>query len=242
MLTFDLKIAAASDAYLRATMTKREEILGRAIFEVFPDNPDDPTATGVRNLTASLERVVRNRAWDAMAVQKYDIRRPDAEGGAFEERFWSPVNSPVFGADNEIAYIIHRVEDVTEFVRLKQRGIEQERLTQELRIRAEQMEGEIFLAQELQDVNRQLRQANEFMKALLENVQDGIVACNAEGVLTLFNRATREFHGLPEEPIPADQWPDRYDLYRADGKTPMTKDEIPLYRCSRANAFAASRW
>ncbi len=48
-----------------------------------------------------------------MAVQKYDIRRPDAESGGFEERFWSPLNSPVFGSEGELAYITHRVEDVT---------------------------------------------------------------------------------------------------------------------------------
>src|ERR1700758_5179262 len=70
-LTPDLTIVAVSDAYVRATMTKREEILGRGLFEVFPDNPDDPNATGVSNLRASLERVLRDRAPDAMAVQKY---------------------------------------------------------------------------------------------------------------------------------------------------------------------------
>src|SRR5207245_5147864 len=68
VLTPDFKIIAVSDAYLRATMTKREEILGRGIFDVFPGNPKDPTATGARNLSASLERVLRNRAADAMAV------------------------------------------------------------------------------------------------------------------------------------------------------------------------------
>ena len=50
VLAPDLRIVAASDAYLRATMTHREDILGRGLFEVFPDNPDDPAATGVRNL------------------------------------------------------------------------------------------------------------------------------------------------------------------------------------------------
>src|SRR6185295_6386554 len=92
----DLTIVAVSDAYLRATMTERAAILGRGLFDVFPDNPDDPGATGVRNLRASLDRVRQNRIPDAMAVQKYDIRRPESEGGGFEERFWSPVNSPVF--------------------------------------------------------------------------------------------------------------------------------------------------
>src|SRR5204862_7314942 len=52
-------IVAVSDAYLRATLTKREEILGRGIFEVFPDNPNDPSASGVRNLRTSLGRVLQ---------------------------------------------------------------------------------------------------------------------------------------------------------------------------------------
>ena len=83
VLSPDLTIVAASDAYLRATMTRRDEITGRALFEVFPDNPSDPTATGTRNLRASLDRVLRDRVPDAMPLQKYDIRRPATEGGGF---------------------------------------------------------------------------------------------------------------------------------------------------------------
>lgn len=161
VLTTGFKIVAVSDAYLRATMTVREAILGRDIFEVFPDNPADPAATGTRNLRASLERVLKSRMPDIMAVQKYDIRRPEEEGGAFEERYWSPVNSPVLDGE-EVAYIIHRVEDVTDFIRLKEQRVEQNKLTEELRSRAEQMEAEIYQrAQQLQEVNRQLRAANE---------------------------------------------------------------------------------
>src|SRR5438552_1062570 len=118
----DLTIVAVSDAYLNATMTKREPIMGRHLFDVFPDNPDDPSATGVQNLRASLGRVLKDRRGDAMALQKYDIRRPAEEGGGFEERYWSPFNSPVFDDAGDLAYIIHRVEDVTDFVRLQQRG------------------------------------------------------------------------------------------------------------------------
>ena len=157
----DFSIVAASDAYLAATMTRREAILGRGIFDVFPDNPDDPTATGVKNLKASLEYVLTKRAPHTMAVQKYDIRRPETEGGGFEERYWSPMNSPVYGVDGELAYIIHRVEDVTEFVHLKQRGIEEQRLARELGLRAEQMEAELYLrAQEVQEANTKLQIAN----------------------------------------------------------------------------------
>lgn len=158
VLTPELTIVAASDAYLRATMTKREAILGRHLFDVFPDNPNDPGATGVSNLRTSLERALQNRAPDAMAVQKYDIRRPDSEGGGFEERYWSPVNSPVFGKQGEVAYLIHRVEDVTEFIRAKRAGSVQDRVTKELRARAAEMEVEIIhRAQQLQEVNTRLR-------------------------------------------------------------------------------------
>src|SRR5688572_4108574 len=83
----DFTIVAVSDAYLRATMTQREQIVGRPLFEVFPDNPDDPATEGMRNLRASLNQVLHHHRPDAMPVQKYDIRRPEAEGGGFEERF-----------------------------------------------------------------------------------------------------------------------------------------------------------
>jgi len=144
VLTPDLTIVGVSEAYLRATMTERGKIVGRWLFEVFPDNPDDPAADGVRNLRASLRRVIELGKPDAMAVQKYDIRRPESEGGEFEERFWSPVNTPVFAADGSLTYIIHRVEDVTDFVRLRARG--------------DEMEAEVFRrAQQIQAINEELR-------------------------------------------------------------------------------------
>ena len=162
VLTPDLTIVAVSEAYLSATMTRREAILGRGIFDVFPDNPDDPSATGTSNLRTSLERVIREGVTDTMAVQKYDIRRPESEGGGFEERHWSPVNTPVFDADHRLQYVIHRVEDVTEFVRLSQTRSEQEKLNQALQSRAGQMEAEIYQrAQQIQQTNQRLRDANE---------------------------------------------------------------------------------
>ncbi|MGP1382156.1 MAG: PAS domain S-box protein [Thainema sp.] len=75
-----------------------------------------------------------------------------------------------------------------------------------------------------------LQHEQEMLKVLLDNVQTGIVACNAQGILTLFNQVAREFHGLPEQPLPPEQWAEYYDLYRADGKTRMSQHEIPLFR------------
>jgi PAS domain-containing protein len=118
VLNPQLKIVAASNDYLGATMTTRESILGREIFEVFPANPRDPSASEVlRNLNQSLSKVLRDRVPDVMPIVKYDLRRLKADGGGFEERYWSPINSPVLGKDRQILYIISRIEDVTEFVR-----------------------------------------------------------------------------------------------------------------------------
>ena len=74
VLAPDLRIVAVSNSYARATKTVREQIIGRLLFEVFPDNPNDPNASGVRNLRASLERVLQNKIPDTMAVQKYDMQ------------------------------------------------------------------------------------------------------------------------------------------------------------------------
>lgn len=171
VLTPEFVIVAASNGYLRSTMTVREQIVGQHLFQVFPDNPSDTSATGVSNLRVSLERVLRDKTPDAMAVQKYDIRQPESQGGGFEERYWSPINSPVLDTGGDVLYIIHRVEDVTEFLRLKKAGSEQTRLTDELRNQAEEMEAEIYRrAQHIQAVNGQLRKELDARKRAEQEV------------------------------------------------------------------------
>lgn len=79
-------------------------------------------------------------------------------------------------------------------------------------------------------IETELDKEKNFLKTLLDNLSDGIVACDEQGILTLFNRATKEFHGLPQEFIPASEWAEHYNLFFADGKTPMETEDIPLFR------------
>lgn len=69
-----------------------------------------------------------------------------------------------------------------------------------------------------------------FLNSVLENLSEGVVACDETGRLILFNRSTRQFHGVDDAPVPPEQWAERYSIYRADGQTLMDKSEIPLYR------------
>ena len=108
-------IVAVSDAYLAATLTVRDAIVGRPLFEVFPDPPGDPAATGTANLDASLRRAIASGAPDRMLVQRYPIQRPD---GSWEERSWRPHTTPLHDADGAVRYLLHQVEDVTELQHL----------------------------------------------------------------------------------------------------------------------------
>ena len=164
----DLTIHSVNDSYASATMTKREEIIGRLLFDVFPDNPEDSTADGVSNLRSSLSYVLKNKSSHTMAVQKYDIRRPD---GTFEERYWSPFNKAVLNLKNEVVYIIHRVEDVTDFVRLQKEQKLNDILTDDLRSRTREMEIDLVKrSHEIQKLNAELEQrVNERTEELVNS-------------------------------------------------------------------------
>jgi PAS domain S-box-containing protein len=75
-----------------------------------------------------------------------------------------------------------------------------------------------------------LHREQEFLKAVLESVQAGIVACDAEGTLTLFNQFSRDLHGRSVEPLSPDRWAEEYGLFLSDGRTPMPTERIPLFR------------
>lgn len=76
----------------------------------------------------------------------------------------------------------------------------------------------------------ELDYGQQFLAAVLDNLSNGIVACDSQGVLTLTNRATQEIHQRPFRRMPAEQWADYYHLYRTDGITPLERDANPLYQ------------
>ncbi|WP_295768988.1 PAS domain-containing sensor histidine kinase [uncultured Mucilaginibacter sp.] len=111
-------IVEISEAYNEATYTRREDILGKGIFEVFPNVPGDELADGEQNLTASFNNVIATHQNHEMLVQRYPVRIPGSD--VFVERFWLTINKPVI-IDGQLHYIIHSITDVTESKLLKSR-------------------------------------------------------------------------------------------------------------------------
>ncbi|KAB1145346.1 SpoIIE family protein phosphatase [Streptomyces luteolifulvus] len=151
LLTPDLVYADANEEFLRVAGRRREQVVGRFLFDVFPDNPNDSGATGMRHLEASLQRVLATGERDTMALQRYDVEDADRPG-EWEERYWSPVNAPVHGPDGKVVLVVHRVEEVTELIRARGGPSGS---------RARVLEAELYTrARELQDLNDRLRQAH----------------------------------------------------------------------------------
>ncbi|MBY8338658.1 SpoIIE family protein phosphatase [Streptomyces spinosirectus] len=151
LLTPELVYADANAEFLRMSGRTREEVVGRYVFDVFPENPDDSAPSGMRNLAASLKRVLETGERDTMALQRYDVEDP-RRPGEWTERYWSPVNAPVRGPDGEVVLVVHRVEEVTELI--KARGAP-------TGSRARGLEAELYTrARELQDLNERLREAH----------------------------------------------------------------------------------
>jgi signal transduction histidine kinase len=162
VLDIHLKIVGVTDAYLAATLTKRESILYKDIFNVFPDNPADKTADGVHNLRSSLQKVLQLKAPDRMPIQKYDIRRSENE---FEERYWSPYNVPLLDESGNVNYIIHTVEDITSLLKAKRLEAIQKDENISLSNLNKSMSIEIYeRIRQLDKANLELKDVNEALK------------------------------------------------------------------------------
>jgi PAS domain S-box-containing protein len=86
---------------------------------------------------------------------------------------------------------------------------------------------------ELQRRNEELERSQSFLSTVLNNVEDGIVACDHDGRLMLFNDAAKKFHGIDMHDVPPEAWEAAYDLYDEDGETLLEPDNFPLRRAFR---------
>ena len=156
LLTPDLVIVSANQARLDGTATTLADTVGRHLFDVFPMNPDDPGADGIANLGASLAQARDTRRPVTMPIQKYDIPMPD---GTYEERFWAPRNVPVLDAEGRVVLLLHRADDVTDYITDRDAARREAARGQD---RVEQVESDLFArTRELERTNAELRASVE---------------------------------------------------------------------------------
>ena len=193
------------------------------------DNPGD--ARLIRELlreagSASLHLEHRDRLSTGLArfaeggidAVLLDLSLPDSQGLETLSTMHSrAVGAPILvltGLDNEtmgLEAVQHGAQDY-----LVKGQIDGQLLVRSIRYAIERKQSEQVLQRE-----------QEFLRAVLANVSSTIVACDADGVLTIFDRVTGQFQRYP---VPPEEWARHYGLYLADGKTPMRKEDVPLFK------------
>lgn len=106
-------IVACTDAYLKDTQRTREQLIGKPVFEAFPDVDNASIEKNGRTLKESFEYVLTHKVADEMGVHRYSITKPVHLGGEFETRYWRTVNHPLLDENQNVEYIRHIVQDVT---------------------------------------------------------------------------------------------------------------------------------
>ncbi|PSJ39615.1 PAS domain S-box protein [Allosphingosinicella deserti] len=181
-------IIAANDARLEVTGTTREATVGRRLFDVFPDDPDDPAADGARNLAASLERVVATGAADIMPIQRYAVKDAD---GTFVERWWSPINTPVLAPDGRLTAVMHQVADITDIIKLRGEAAASETLARDRQ----------SIIDRLRIAGADLLVMSARKDEILESISDAFYAVDREWRFTYVNRKAEEMWGRAREAL-----------------------------------------
>jgi hypothetical protein len=112
-------ILAQNAEHARATLSEGKNVVGQYLFAAFPDNPNHSAADGISNVRASLLKVLKTRAADAMPLIRYDVKPAI---GPYQTRWWQITNTPILGDDGYVRWIINRADDVTELVELRNRA------------------------------------------------------------------------------------------------------------------------
>lgn len=127
------------------------------------------------------------------------------------------------------AYMDLRNEEQETYVKkLQEQKEELEAVNEELRASSDELQSTNEKLQEeillRASAEKALEKEHILLKAVLNNISDGIVACDENGILSFFNNANREFHGLSEASLPPEKWASHYKLLHPDGKTPLKQE------------------
>jgi signal transduction histidine kinase len=184
---------------------------------------------------------------DARRSPEY-VDNPWVDGRRANVRFYASlplINPDGFALGTLCLFdVVERSLEPEQMARLEDLGValvglferrRQARRNAELAVEAETQRAQWSLAA------RELEARTELTRAVLETVDVAIVAAGPDGHLTMFNRAATEWHGLPvDATLDPEEQAQHYDLFEADGTTPLAPHRVPLLRALRDGEVAAA--
>ncbi|HSX44073.1 MAG TPA: PAS domain-containing protein [Candidatus Saccharimonadales bacterium] len=117
ILTPKFDMVAATKAYYEATLTTPKVLLGNNVFDIFPEDAEHLAPGEGKDLTFSLNLVLRTKKPHTIPLQRYDLDVRAHGEHKLLERWWRQTNIPVLNDKGELIYIINAVEDVTDMLR-----------------------------------------------------------------------------------------------------------------------------
>ncbi|MCX7515154.1 PAS domain-containing sensor histidine kinase [Frateuria sp. STR12] len=195
VLDRQFRYVTANRAYLQTTASRMEELEGRCLFDVFPDEPGDPNRAGALMLRASLERVLATGRADTLALIPYKVTQHTAQGVVLQDRYWSATHTPLFDEQGEVGWILQYTEDVTELHRLRRTPPAGESGDEGPSSSLERLQAGIFhRAQRLQQENFVLERERQHLRQLFEQAP-GFV-CILRGPDLIFEIANAAYRGM----------------------------------------------
>ncbi len=111
ILDTDFKIITASNLFLSTTKTTLKDIAGENFSVVYPQIDDNTTETD--KISASLNKVLKNKIKNKITILKYESVKPKNDGNFIENTYWCLTNTPVFDEADNIKYILQIAEEVS---------------------------------------------------------------------------------------------------------------------------------
>lgn len=200
VLKRDLTIIFASDLYLQTTYTTNEQLLGKNVFEVFPDN-EAHESKGAKILKNSLQKVIKTQDTDSLGIISYEVWNPGLS--KFEERYWSTVNSPII-KDGEVTHIIHKIEEVTELLKGvdQVRGLELKIATQAAEIKDANIRlqnEKDTLEHRVEERTEELSETSEQLEFIANAVPIHLNQYDDQERFIFVNKATQDWWGISAE-------------------------------------------
>lgn len=174
LLDGELRVVDVNAAYLAATGHTVVQLLGRVVFEPFPDNPADPAAGSAAAVRESMQRAWNTVEVDQLVGRRYDIQLPGTD--RFVTRYWNLTTVPVVDQDGRVEVLLHRVQDVTAVLASEAAEAAALEANSQLLERVASAQADLLVrARELQTLNDALRRAGRHDRTVAQTLQSAML-------------------------------------------------------------------